>query len=312
MPDAVNVRVLHRLEHALRRPILGRLMNGGDDPVEAGELLLRHVDLAARPDIRFDAGENAELRIPLPHLLDLVELLREPAFTQVMRVIRDRVVLVPARRSRGDHFLERVLAVGRPVRVRVQVTAHLGQLDELRELAPARGVELAAVLPQLRRDRLVAEKLVERVLVLGLEHDAGVDRGDSVFGDREPPAHGVFAERDVVPLRPGEVLQQVPVRLRRYDAQVETQTLGRDDRRFRVAVRDDVHHPRKLREIRRQLGRIGRGRHEMPLSEGREKSSGGASRGREPPEKAARSALPPGAHAPRLANRVRPVAAACG
>ena len=37
----------------------------------------------------------------------------------------------------------------------------------------------------------------------------------------KPAANGVLAQRDVVVLRAGEVLQQVPVRLRRHDAQVE-------------------------------------------------------------------------------------------
>ena len=81
-------------------------------------------------------------------------------------MIGDRVVLVAARERRRDHLLERVLAVRRPVRVRVQVAAEVRQLDELRQLAVARRLQLAAVLAQLRRDRLVAEELVERVLVL--------------------------------------------------------------------------------------------------------------------------------------------------
>ena len=80
-------------------------------------------------------------------------------------MVGDGVVLVAARRRALEHLLERALAVGRPVRVRVQVAAHVAQLDELRQLAAPRRLELAAVLAQLGRDRLVAEELVDLVLL---------------------------------------------------------------------------------------------------------------------------------------------------
>ena len=130
--------------------------------------------------------------------------------------------------------------------MRVQIAAHLAELDELRQLAAPRRLELAVVLAQLRRDRLVAEELVERVLVLGAEDLAGLDGGDAVLGDREPAPHRLLAHRDVVLLRAGEVLEQVPVRLGRDDAQVEAEPVGGDDRRLRVAVRGDLLHPRQL------------------------------------------------------------------
>src|SRR6266498_5946256 len=109
--------------------------------------------------------------------------------------------------------------------VRVQVAAKLRQLDELRQLAPPRRLELTRVLPELRRDRLIAEEVVERVLVLGLEDLARLDRGDAVLGDREAATDGVLAHRDVVLLRAGEVLQQIAVRLGWHNPQVETQAL---------------------------------------------------------------------------------------
>jgi hypothetical protein len=47
----------------------------------------------------------------------------------------------------------------------VQVAAQLAELDELRQLTAPRRLELAAVLAQLRWNRLVAEELVDRSLV---------------------------------------------------------------------------------------------------------------------------------------------------
>ena len=67
--------------------------------------------------------------------LDLLELRVEAAVAEVVRVIGDGVVVVAARGRRLEHLLERVLAVGRPVRVRVQVAADVAELDKLRQLA---------------------------------------------------------------------------------------------------------------------------------------------------------------------------------
>ena len=156
------------------------------------------------PFERMFASTPARMRsfgILRAHLLDLLELRGKPSLAQVVRVIGDRVVLVAARRRRGDHLLERVLAVLRPVRVRVHVAAQVAELDERRQLAAACSLELAAVLAQLRRNRLIAEELVDRVLVLAREHLARLDRRDAVLGDREPAPHRVLAHRDVVVLR---------------------------------------------------------------------------------------------------------------
>ncbi len=177
------------------------------------------------------------------------------------------VVLVAARDRALDHLLERVLAVGRPVRVRVQVAADISQLDELRQLAAPRRLQLAGVLAQLRRDRLVAEELVHRVLVGAPEDLARLDVRDAVLRDREPAPHGVLAHRDVVVLRPGEVLEEVAERLRRNDAQVEAVPVVRDDRRLRVALRSDVDDPAEAREMPGQVGRIRRARDDVEIAE---------------------------------------------
>jgi len=94
-----------------------------NDPVEKRKLLFRHIDLTVRSDVRLDAGEDLQLRIPHAHLLDLFELLREPSVAQVMRVVGDPVVLVAAIERGDDHLLQRVLAVCRPVSVRMQIAA---------------------------------------------------------------------------------------------------------------------------------------------------------------------------------------------
>jgi hypothetical protein len=71
-----------------------------------------------------------------------------------------------------------------------------------------------------------------------------------------------------VVLGAGEVLEQVPVRLRRDDAQVEAETVVRDHRRLRVALRDDVGDPEQLREVVDQRRCVGGGGDDVQVAEG--------------------------------------------
>ena len=68
-------------------------------------------------------------------------------------------------------------------------------------------------------------------------------------------------------LRTGEVLQEVAVRLRWNDAQVEPEALIREHRRLRRAVRHDLDDPREPREVRRQRLRVGRGGDDVEVPE---------------------------------------------
>ena len=131
------------------------------------------------------------------------------------------------------------------------------ELDESREAALARGLELAHVLAELGRDPRVAEALVHGLLGLVREDLARLGVLDAVLGDRELPADGLLAQRHVVLLRAGEVVEQVAVRLGRDDAEVEAQAVARDHRRLRPALGDDLVDPRELREVVDQRDRVG-------------------------------------------------------
>ncbi len=259
VPDHVHVRVVHRRQHALGRAAVERRVERRDHPVQLSEQLRGHVDLACRGDVRLHAAQDAERREPLVDRCDLLPLLLEPALAQVVRVIGHGEVLVAALHGRAGHLLDRVVPVVRPRRVAVQIAAQLAVAHELRELTAARGLQLAEVLAQLRRDRLVAEREVELVLVGDPRDLAGLHGGDAVLGDRETAAHGVLAQRDVVLLRAREVLEQVAVALRRHDAQVEAEPLVGDDRRLRLPSGHDLGHPRERREVSDKRRRVGRG-----------------------------------------------------
>ena len=162
---------------------------------------------------------------PRVHRLDLAPLRLDPALAEVVRVVGQAEELVAAGRGGARHLLDRRLAVGRPGRVAVHLAPQVAELDEHRQAPVPRRLELAAVLAQLRRDEAVAEEGVERLLVAERVHLARLDDGDAVLGDREPVPLRLLAQRDVVLLRAGEVLEQVAVALRRDDAEVEAEAL---------------------------------------------------------------------------------------
>ena len=140
-------------------------------------------------------------------------------------MIRQAEELVAAIASGDRHLLDRRLAVRRPRRMTVHLPTQVAELYELRQRALAGHLELAAVLPQLGRDEAVAEEGVPELLVpKGLQLPR-LDHGDAVLGDREPVALRLLAESHVVILRPGEVLEQVAVALRRDDPEVEAEAL---------------------------------------------------------------------------------------
>ena len=175
--------------------------------------------------------------------------------------------LVAAGGRGAGHLLDRRLAVRRPRRVAVHLAAEVAELDEPGSVAPPRRLELAAVLAQLGRDEAVAEEGIERLLVPEGMHLSGLDHRDAVLGDREPVALRLLAQRDVVVLRAGEVLQEVAVALRRHDAEIEPEALLGDHGRLRVAVGDDLEHPRQADEVRRQRRGVGGGRDHVEVAE---------------------------------------------
>jgi hypothetical protein len=91
----------------------------------------------------------------------------------------------------------------------VQVAAEVAQLDELRQLAVPRRLELAAVLAQLRRDEVVAEEAVQ--LLLGARVNVSpVSVFCTPYSRPRACADRRLAQRDVVILRAVKCCRRLP------------------------------------------------------------------------------------------------------
>ena len=171
-------------------------------------------------------------------------------------------------------------------------------------LRVARGLELAAVLAQLRRDPVHAEQLVD--LLLGRARVRRLRRvvGDAVLRDVEAALDRRGAQRLVVLLRPGQVLEQVAEVLGRDDPQVDADAVVRDRARAglpgRARLGDQRQRAERVRQRprRRTPWRPGRCPCTCPSSASRCRRS---RPGRRRAARAGRRAAPPRSAAPSTA-----------
>ena len=268
MADHVDGRMLGRGDQPLRDAVGAlplRDVQRGDDPVELGQHVVGQIERAVAHDVDLAARQQLEAVERLAHAVHRLDLpahvvgLEADAHAHAAGVVGDRHVLVSARPHGLDDIEQRVLAVAAPVAVQVQVAADVRRLDELGQLVGARELQLAVVLAQLGRDRLVAEVAVDLVLVRRAEDLAALGVLDAPLRDAHAAPLGVLAHAHVVALRAREVLQQVAVALERHDAQVELDAVVGQDRGLRRAVAEHLGDERLLDQPRGQRGPVARG-----------------------------------------------------
>ena len=113
-------------------------------------------DMPAQRAFAFDAGQHGKAFQRLRQRAGLRGVVERPRFIQAVghgqrfRMIGDRDVFEPAFARRTRHGLERLAPV-RLGRVHVEIAAQVARLDEGRQRAGGRGLQLAAVFTQLGR-----------------------------------------------------------------------------------------------------------------------------------------------------------------
>ena len=121
--------------------------------------------------------------------------------------------------------------------------------DEVVGQAPGLGrLDLAAALPQLRRDVRQAEVAVEILLAGGGHARAGRRRGETLGAELEPALAGHTREAAQVVGRAGGVEQRAGIAIRFHDAQLDRDAVGEDRRAApRRPARDGSHEGRRQR-----------------------------------------------------------------
>ena len=159
-----EVGVVHGLEDApglVGAAEVELAVHPGDHQVELAQDLIRQVQAAVREDVHLDALEDPEghpfagralAGQALVQAVDGRHLLQEPPAVQPMGhgqalgVVGDGQVVAPPLAGGGHHLQQAGMAVG-GVGMAVQVAAQVGQGHQLWQQAPARGLDLPAVLP---------------------------------------------------------------------------------------------------------------------------------------------------------------------
>ena len=151
--------------------------------------------------------------------------------------------------------------------MRMDVALQLCERDEHRQRASRRNLNFALILAQLGRDPLQTKPSVD--LFLGRTRDgvATSDGSKPVLGETQALASCSLAQRHVVRLRTGEVLQE-RAPLRRLDhPQIDLHPVVQHDRGLRVAKRRDVLHTRVLGKTLEERRRVVRGGNEIDVAD---------------------------------------------
>ncbi len=213
--DALGLLGARQVEVAVHRT---------DHQIEPRQHLIRQVEVAVFEDVHLDALEQRDAVQLGVESVDLVALFRQLLRIEAVRdgeaarVFGDREILQSQRLGRQRHVAQAVVAVAGPG-VRMQVALQVGQFDQLGQASGARRLDLAAVFAQFGRNVGQADRAVHRFLAV--PGDALCAAEHAVFVDLQAELLRDAADRDVVRLGAGEVVQRRAVALLRHDAQVD-------------------------------------------------------------------------------------------
>ena len=229
MAEDVDVRVLDRAQQAvghLLAFLVERRVHRGDDEVERGEAVVGEVERAVRLDVALDAGEQPDAeplgvdRANARGVLERAALVEAVGHRQRLAVIGDGDVLA-APPSRAASAIVRTSSLPSVSVLCMWRSPRRSARSIRRGSVRARGgVDLAAHLAQLRRHPVEAERRVDVFLALAGDAHVVGDPEQAVLVQLEAEADRAVAQRDVVRLRAGEVLQRGAAAVGGDEAQV--------------------------------------------------------------------------------------------
>src|SRR3712207_2367771 len=134
---------------------LERGMDRGHREIELGEEGVFVIQSTVFQDVHLRTAQEVYLPVFFVRFPDGLDFFLQPIggepvrYLEALRMIAEYEVLVAELYGSLGHALDGSFTIG-PVRVHVQIPAHVGDLDEVGELAPLCGLDLTRVLPELR------------------------------------------------------------------------------------------------------------------------------------------------------------------
>ena len=196
------------------RSWLKRRVHRGDDEVERGEAVVGEIERAVRPDVALDAGEQPDA-VPAPSSARMrAACASARRSSRPLAIASDWLWSVmamyssPASRAASAIVADVVLAVGLGG-VHVQIAAQVGALDQAGQRArrrPPRSRRAPRAAPAESRPGRAPRRSPPRSR--RRRASSSVDPEEAVLVQLEAEADGAVAQRDVVRLRAGEVLQR--------------------------------------------------------------------------------------------------------
>ena len=252
--DAVDVRVLHRRDEALGEALARPSKPEWIEAITQSRVASASSSMSRLPSARMSTSMPASTVIPgAVQGGDRLGLGFEPPVAQAPRVVADGDAVrrapsprAPSPRASRARPTSPCACAGRPAGRRARRAAGARRRARPRARPGSRAAPAGS-----RRSRGARRRPPRRPPGAS----PALDVEDAVLKDREAAADGVLAQGDVVVLRAREVLEQVPVALRRDDAQVEAEALGDDGRLRAPRATTSATHSRSAKKAVRQVDR---------------------------------------------------------
>lgn len=196
----------------------------GHDDIERAERVIIEVQTAVREDVHFGPGKDGKSVQRSIEAIDGDALaaksgpIEAAGDSHEWGVVGDREIAVP-QFARGTHHGREGVSTVTARSVAVQVTPDVIAGEETRQLAGSGSLQFSAVLAQFRGDQRQADGACD--LPFGAPRDAPLAVPDTILVHLESARLGPFADRDVVGVGAGEIVQTGPIALLRQYAKID-------------------------------------------------------------------------------------------
>ena len=167
---------------------------------------------------------------------------------KVLRVVGNGDVLQPPRDRRLCHLPNRVAPVGFG-RMHMQIAAQIAAHNQLWQSVFRSCIQFAAVLPQLRRNVIEIERVINILLCRRSNDDIIFKPQQRVFAQRQAAFNCALPQRNVMHLRPGKILQRRSITRPREQSHIDLKVVAKREADLVLSLRQELVDQRKRRNV---------------------------------------------------------------